>query len=39
MKELIEAIAARPDRIMLDNFSLEAMRAGSEIMLPQGYRA
>jgi len=26
MQELVEAIAAKPDRIMLDNFSLEAMR-------------
>lgn len=27
MLELVEAIAAKPDRIMLDNFSLEDMRA------------
>ena len=27
MSELIEAIAAKPDRIMLDNFSLEDLRA------------
>ena len=26
MQELVEAIAAKPDRIMLDNFSLEDMR-------------
>ena len=31
MKELIEAIAAKPDRIMLDNFSLEAMRAAVKL--------
>ena len=27
MSELAEAIAAKPDRIMLDNFSLEDLRA------------
>jgi nicotinate-nucleotide pyrophosphorylase (carboxylating) len=27
MKELVEAIAAKPDRILLDNFSLENIRA------------
>ncbi|MFA5921674.1 MAG: carboxylating nicotinate-nucleotide diphosphorylase [Methylococcaceae bacterium] len=31
MQELIEAIAAKPDRIMLDNFSLEAMRAAVKL--------
>jgi nicotinate-nucleotide pyrophosphorylase (carboxylating) len=27
MTELAEALAAKPDRIMLDNFSVEALRA------------
>ena len=31
MQELVEAIAAKPDRIMLDNFSLEALRAAVKL--------
>jgi nicotinate-nucleotide pyrophosphorylase (carboxylating) len=31
MQELIEALAAKPDRIMLDNFSLEALRAAVQL--------
>ena len=31
IQELIEAIAARPDRIMLDNFSLEELRAAVKL--------
>jgi nicotinate-nucleotide pyrophosphorylase (carboxylating) len=31
MKELVEAIAAKPDRIMLDNFSLENIRAAVKL--------
>ena len=31
MQELIEAIAAKPDRIMLDNFSLEELRAAVKL--------
>jgi nicotinate-nucleotide pyrophosphorylase (carboxylating) len=31
MQELKEALAAKPDRIMLDNFSLEDMRAAVKL--------
>ena len=31
MQELVEAITAKPDRIMLDNFSLEDMRAAVKL--------
>jgi nicotinate-nucleotide pyrophosphorylase (carboxylating) len=31
MEELVEAIAAKPDRIMLDNFSLENIRAAVKL--------
>lgn len=31
MQELIEALAAKPDRIMLDNFSLEELRAAVKL--------
>jgi nicotinate-nucleotide pyrophosphorylase (carboxylating) len=31
MTELAEAIAAKPDRIMLDNFSLENLRAAVKV--------
>jgi nicotinate-nucleotide pyrophosphorylase (carboxylating) len=31
MQELVEAIAAKPDRIMLDNFSLEDMRTAVKL--------
>jgi nicotinate-nucleotide pyrophosphorylase (carboxylating) len=31
MQELVEAIAAKPDRIMLDNFSLEDLRAAVKL--------
>lgn len=31
MPELIEALAAKPDRIMLDNFSLDALRAAVKL--------
>ena len=31
MKEMTEALAAKPDRIMLDNFSLEAMRSAVKL--------
>ena len=31
MQELVEALAAKPDRIMLDNFSLEELRAAVKL--------
>lgn len=31
MRELVEALAAKPDRIMLDNFSLEELRAAVKL--------
>ena len=31
MQELVEALAAKPDRIMLDNFSLDALRAAVKL--------
>ena len=31
MPELVEALAAKPDRIMLDNFSLDDLRAAVKL--------